>query len=429
MEISRSSVSSKNISVFKDGILIPSISTPPYEVWPISGPRALPIPRLVVNITKGRIGTVNISRTELLDEGEHWAKPIYNAFINYILNKYKDKLLALEPVERAYKLGRISVFHNIDIHRLWHLFPHDRWPLIFLESGGYIKGEDWVNVSKSSISLFPLHNDTGTFLSLSEKPDKWLDEFFSKWIGEQVLVQNIWHKFPNSLAGTCAQHLCDVPLKKYFYLRKICFLEPPWEGNPPMLQRILYPIENTDGNKSIEDILEIAAEEPSKLTAYEVHQLNSYFQREGVFKELLLAEAIEFPHPFSESFAFGGDLMNIKHPGGEALFRFRATLELAKIRKNLPAEQFGKLTDSYMNFNNKKKAISICYDKFTSSMIRLLDLAEELKLIDIGDISTIIPDLKDFIPGTLITYDGHKYYFENNKLSNITNINFFGKVL
>lgn len=359
LEISRSSGFSKSFSVYKDGILIPSSSPPPYEVWPISGPRVLPMPRLVVNLAKGRIGTVNLSRTKLLDEGEHWAKPIYNAFINYTLNKYRDKLLALEPVERAYKLGRISVFHNIDIQHLWHLFPHDHWPLIFLESGGDITGDDWMNISKSSISLFPLHDDTGTFLSLSEKSDKWLDEFFSKWIGERVLVQNIWHKFPNSSAGTCAKHLCDVPLKESFFLGKICFLEPPWEGNPPLLQKILFPIGNTNDSKSIEDILEIASKEPIKLTAYEVHRLNCYFQRGGLFNELLLSEAIEFPHPFDKSFAFGSDIINIKHPGGESLFRFRAALELAKIRKNLPAEQLGKLIDSLSNFDRRKKAIYI----------------------------------------------------------------------
>lgn len=62
-------------------------------------------------------------------------------------------------------------------------------------------------------------------------------------------------------------------------------------------------------------------------------------------------------------------------------------------------------------------------------MIRMFDLAKELKLIDIGDIPTLIPDSKDFVPGTLTTYYNGQTYFENNKLNRIKNINSFGKVL
>lgn len=383
-EISRSSSVSKTFSVYKDGILIPSSSPPPHEIWPLLGPRSLPAPRLVVNLAKGKIGTVNLSRTELLDKCEHWVKPIYNAFANYILNKYKDDLLDLEPIERAYKLSRISVFHNIDLENLWQIFPQDRWPLIFLESGGKIVGEDWVNISETPVNLFPLQDDTGTFLSLSEKSDKWFDEFFCKWNGERVLVQNIWHRFPNSIAGTRANRLCDIPIKKFYFVEEVCFLQPPWEGNPPLLQKVSYPISNLNKYNSIENILQIAVEDPDKLTLFENHLLNKYFLKGDAFDDLLLAESAEFPHPFKESFAFGGDLFNRRHPGGEALLRFRAAVALSKIRKNLPAEQLGKLEDALSNFDKGKKAFHFNYERFSSSMIRMFTLAQKFKLLDLG---------------------------------------------
>lgn len=427
--LSRSSSYSNNLLVYKDGILIPSASPPPLELWDLSGPRFLPAPRLVVNITNSKLGTVNLSRTELKDEGEHWAKPIFEAFIKYILDKYKDELLAMGPIERAYKLGRISIFHNISLEKIWEGFPHNNWPLIFLDSGGEITGEDWVNISEKCVNLFPLHDDTGTFLSLSKKSHEWFDELFGKWIGERVLIQNMWHGFPNSVAGTRSKYLCDIPLEKFHFFGKIRFLQPPWEGNPPMLQKILCPIMDIKDCKPIEALLEIAVDEPNKLTLYENHILNKFLRKGEIFDELLLAEAIEFPRPFNESFAFGGDLLNRSHPGGEALFRFRAAVALSRKRKDLSAEQLGKLSDALNNFDKCKKAIHFDYGRFSSSLSRMFVLAKEFKLLELGDNSVLIPKPEDFVPGTLETFYDNSISFKNNKLDYSKMVKVYGNLI
>lgn len=427
--ISRSSSYSKSFSVYKDGILIPSISPPSRELWDLLGPRFLPAPRLIANLTNAKLGTLNLSRTEFVDECEHWAKPIFKAFINHILNKYKDKLLAMDPIERAYKLSRISVFHNIGIEYLWQVFPQDHWPFIFLESGGKIVGEEWANICETRINLFPIQDDTSTFLSLSKKSPEWFDEFFSKWIGERVLVQNFYHKFPESVAGTGAKHICDVPIGKSHFFGEIRFLQPPWDGNPPMLQRILNITKDTVVNKSIEDILEIAVEKPQNLTLLDNHLLNKFFIKGGLFNESLLAEAVEFPHPFSEYFAFGGDLLNRIHPCGEALLRFRAAIELSKIKKNLSSEQLGKLEDALGNFDIIKKQYIFKWQTISSSIIRMFSLAKEFNLFDLEEISTLVPNEMDFVPGTLETLYNEKISFKNNKIDKLCKINLYGENL
>ncbi len=416
---SRSSSRSEFFKIYKDGILIPSSANIPNDIWNLSGPRALPIPRLVVNLKNSDLGTVNISRTELKDKNEHWSIPIYNAFLHYILNKYKNKLLAMDPIERAYELGRILVFHNISAESFWQMFPQSQWPFIFLESDGKIVGENWENILESRVNLFPLHDDTGTFMTLSKMSDRDFNELFAKWNGEKVLIQNIWNRFPDSIAGTTAKHLCDIPIKKNHFLGEIRFLQAPWEGDPPLLQRVLYSSVRKEPEKFklVENILRHAVDDPDKLTPYETHLLNEFFNRSNLFNEIMLAESVKFPPPFANSFAFGSDFINLSHPCGKALVQFRAHIELSKIKKSLPDKDLGILIDALNDFNRIKKGIYFTWGQFQSSITKILSLVREFNLFDFEEFSTFVPEKEDFVPGTISIFSDKTIHFENNNLS------------
>lgn len=427
--LSRSSRYSMAFSLYKDGVLIPSVSYRALYLEGLSMSGPLPLPRLIVNLTNDRLGTVNLSRTELIIEGKHWKNTLFKTFINHILNKYMDELLAMGPIERAYKLGRISAFHNIDIEKFWEVFPHDSWPLIFLDSKGEIIGDDWVNISKTQINLFPLHDGIMTDLKPSERTDKWFEELLGKWSGERVLIQKFQNIFPDSAAGRIARNLCDIPIKKFYFFKKINFLHPPWEGNPPLPQKVLYPINDEEKYNSLEDLLEIAVEAPEDLTPFGNNILNKFFKKDKGSLDLMLAESTEFPHPYTASFAYGEYLLNRRHPCGEALLRFRAAVELSKIRKNLPANQLGDLEDALSNFDIIRKASLFKLDRFSSSMMRMFSLAKDIKLLDLGDITTLIPDKNEFVPGTVSTFKDDSISFTHQYLYHTYNIKSYGKIL
>jgi hypothetical protein len=255
--LSRSSNCFKLCSVYKNGILLSSsdLQVPRGAFWYGYGPRYLPMPRILVNITGPGKQSVDLARTRFIEEDEHWAKPIFSAYVRYIINKSIEKLLSLDPIERAYQLGRISIFHNIEPECLWQAFPQDYWPFIFLDENGCFIGDEWRNISKDSINFFPISRNSGDFLFFSDMSKTLLSEFYSKWRGDKILIQHDYYNFPNSTAGTTAQYLWSTPIKQSHCLGAILFLNPPWEGYPPFFQKTLVPREANDLTSSFEDLL------------------------------------------------------------------------------------------------------------------------------------------------------------------------------
>jgi len=421
--LSRSSAIFKLCSVYMNGILLSSsdLQIPNGIFGRGYGPRYLPLPRISLNIIKPRMQSVDLARTRFEEEDEHWSKPIFSAYIRYIIDKSIDKLLSLDPIERAYQLGRISIFHNIEPEFLWQAFPQDYWPFIFLDENGCFIGDEWINISNDPINYFP-YCDTGDFLFFSDMSRTQLSEFYSKWRGDKILIQHNYYKFPNSTAGTTAQYLWSTPIEQNYCLGAIRFLNPPWEGYPPFFQKIIVLRETNDSTSSIEDLLKKAIENPFKLNPTEIEKVSGLFRK----RERLFADAIVFPAPF-RSFAFGNLMMNLAHPSGKTLFQFRAALELSKLKNELSSAKIGRLTDALNSFDLIKKSFYFKWERFTTDLTRIYNLANEYHLLEIDDVDRLIPSIEEFVPGTLELNYRNKMDFYNAKFQHISkNIRIFG---
>ena len=292
-----------------------------------------------------------------------------------------------------------------------------------LDENGCFIGDEWKNISNDSINYFPISRNSGDFLFFSDMSKTQLSEFYSKWRGDKILIQHDYYKFPNSIAGTTAQYLWSTPIKQSHCLGTILFLNPPWEGYPPFFQKILVPRGANALTSSIEDLLEKAIENPSKLTPMEIEKISGLFKK----RERLFADVVSFPAPFDHSFAFGNLMLNLTHPSGKTIFQFRAALELSKIKNDLSSERIGRLTDALDSFDLIKKGIYFKWERFTTDLNRIYNLANEYHLLEIDDINSLIPSIEEFIPGTLELSYRNEMVFRNAKFQNISkNIQIFG---
>ncbi|GAH68676.1 unnamed protein product, partial [marine sediment metagenome] len=90
-------------------------------------------------------------------------------------------------------MGRLIAFHNIEAEDLWQVFPHEHWPLIFLEPGGRLKVLEWQEVPREAIYLAP-GLLIGELTNMLE--DRWLRQKeyegrLANWAGERCLITRL----------------------------------------------------------------------------------------------------------------------------------------------------------------------------------------------------------------------------------------------
>lgn len=159
--MSHSSKRSSTYAVYRDGILLSTASAPESplglksRVQCYGCGRYLPVPQIVVNLPKTKSPRVDLARSKILGQHEHWDSPVYHAYLHHLFEKSLKDLLALDPAERLYQLGRIIAFYNIRPESLLQVFPHERLPVPFLEAGGRINALEWQEVGTDALYLFP----------------------------------------------------------------------------------------------------------------------------------------------------------------------------------------------------------------------------------------------------------------------------------
>ncbi len=434
----RSSRCHPTYAVYRDGILLPATSLPWFISTILPSDYELP-PRLVVNLTKTRVSQIDLSRTEFQGHPEPWDAPIYQAHLKHICKTYLKNLLALDPLERLYQMGRIVLFHNITPRSLWENFPHKHWPIIFLEAKGRLKALEWGKISTDEINLLPTPFDEEIDIGLEffglnflPWPSQGMDAGpFVKWAGERILVHGCPESYDVGNAATIADGLYIFPVYKSHRLISIRFLQPPWEGDPPLLQMILRLPKVSEELLDIELLLERAVEDPTML---------SLAERELLREKINVPEFIEFPPPFDWAFAYGWRLLNIKHSATQAIIRFAAALQLSNRRRTLPEERLGYLQDaldSAMIYSSPPSNILdslseyniFDWEQFSSDLYHMWSLAPELDLFDLGEIEDMIPTIEEFVPGTVIDQDSGKIKTFRDKLQGKESIRPFGMPL
>lgn len=408
--VSPSSQCYPSFAVYRDGILLAKASPP--RDWRWEGESPLPIPKLIVNIPKSIIRKIDLARTQLLEQTEPWALPIWEAHLHHMVELFLEELLSLDPAERLYQLGRFATFHNIEPERLWNFFPHKRWPLLFLKAGGKMSFLEWEKVSKNTIYIPPrlLRREISKIIYAW-----WIQEEYegllTQWVGDQSIVNYLEpFKLPRSI--NVAIRISELPMLTSHALGVVRFLEPPWEDGPPLVQEVMLPIEKPKKLPDDEQILEKAVENPILLNQVERARFVKFLTR--------IPRIVEFSQPYQEYFAYGSEFLNLKHPITQTLIKITAYWELAKRRGNLPKVQLGRLDDALPSRYFFTKTGEILSREL--SQIGLL--AQEMQLGDVHKALDMIPASEEFVPGTY-----EEYYNSEEEMDNMKINHTFGKPL
>lgn len=178
----------------------------------------------------------------------------------------------------------------------------------------------------------------------------------------------------------------------------------------------------------IEAVLEKAVRDPTLLNSVE----RALLYRTLSDPSYRLPEAIEFTQPFEQSFAYGGELLNLKHPVTQALLRFVAAFELSKRCRTLPKDRLGHLEDA-LAFVSRVFSLSLRYgdagetlwEQLPDTLRRLWSLAREVQLFEVGEIEDLVPTPEEFVPGTV----GKEASKLERKLAKLESIRPFGQPL
>jgi hypothetical protein len=401
--MSHSAKRSKNYAVYRDGILLSTASAPKspigfkFEsfVWH-EWNRYCPAPQIVVNLPKTKSPRVDLARSKILGQHEHWDSPVYHAYLHHLFEKSLKDLLALDPAERLYQLGRIIAFYNIDPESLLQVFPHESLPVPFLEAGGRINALKWQEVTTDALYIFPeiIKEYLSTLCHC-----KWFthDEYdgpLVQWTGERCIIYGFGRPRRPSGAVSNAVILWRSLVSNSHSFSAIRFLHPPWDGDPPLLQEIWLKTEMPEERPEIETMLERTIENPALLNPVEREILSETLSMIGY----PFPRFVEFPKPFDHFFAYGGNMLNLIHPVTQALLQFGASLKLSQMRKTIPEDRIGHLQDAAAGFLG-----GFHHRDSLDSLRRLWLLAQEVQLFDVGEIDDLVLTPEDFVPGTFGT--------------------------
>ncbi|MFV9675845.1 MAG: ATP-binding protein, partial [Anaerolineales bacterium] len=265
--MSHSSKRSPTYAVYRDGILLSTASVPksPFSLPKIH--RYLPVPRIVVNLPKTKSPRVDLARSKTRGMHEHWDSPVYRAYLHHLFEISLKNLLALNPAERLYQLGRIIAFYNIEPEGLLQVFPHERLPVPFLEVGGRSNVLEWQELTADALYMFPKSIEEYIYRLCYRKglTNDSYNGFLIQWTGERCIIRgfgNLIYLSTSSAAIESAGEVWNLLVRKSYTFTAIRFLHPPWEGDPPLLQEIWFKTDMPNERPEIETVLERTIENP-----------------------------------------------------------------------------------------------------------------------------------------------------------------------
>jgi hypothetical protein len=106
--------------------------------------------------------------------------------------------------------------------------------------------------------------------------------------------------------------------------------------------------EDPRGPINEENLLEKGIENPKSLDSHELFELNNYINDNAHYEYYV--KFINFSKPYDKLFAYGPNIINIKHPSGQDLLRFICYTIYKKLWENVSKESLGKLEDSIRVF-------------------------------------------------------------------------------
>ncbi len=261
----------------------------------------------------------------------------------------------------------------------------------FLEAGGRINVLEWREVTADALYISPkiIENELYELCRC-----KWLthgeyDGPLVQWTGERCIIPRFGYPDSPSAAVKSAIELWRSSVSKSHTFAAVRFLHPPCEGDPPLLQKIWLKTRVQEERPEIETVLERTIKNPTLLNPVERELLNGTLSKVGYH----LPPFVEFLQPFEQFFAYGNEMLNLKHPVTQALLRFGASLTLSKMRKTIPEDCIGNLQDVSWKF-----LLELPDGDYSDPLQRLWLLAQKAQLFDVGELNDLVLTPDDFVP-------------------------------
>lgn len=338
---SRSAWASPFYRVYRDGVLLSSVS-PPLSFQTFMGRnRLLPAPCIIANLPKSVAPRVDLARSRILDTEESWDAPVVRAFRTYLSEKRLPALLGMPPADRLRELARWNVNYRLSADALWEMLPRDKWPVAFLDKGGRITVKEWAEIkdevivvlderikrtSKRLVSAF--YGDAGKFPRL---PDECLP----------VALYSADDLTDSSDDPVLAAAWCDLsfrPLRESHVVAGLITTPADMSAEKPnlpdytpveiltnflLVQKVLRPRKSMQTGGDLAGILAKATTSPAELEPEELALLSQSIKH--------WPTAVSFPAAIGDKFAFGG-ILNLRHPATPVLLKLIAHVEAERRR-------------------------------------------------------------------------------------------------
>jgi hypothetical protein len=346
---------------------------------------------------------VDLARAEIVGEHANWSEPLWAVHDLRVTELALQELLQLEPLKRFYKVGRLLAYQLVSGKHFWSSFPFERFPIPILCSGGLLNALEWRQLASKPIYELPapLYFDVHPFLYQYISDSKYVG-VLTKWVGEDCAIL-----YDDNVRGTSsisqALNLLFKRLEESYYFGGIRFVQPVWEGDPPLVQRIWIPKPNHQVYPDIAALLEKAVVDPNILTEFERGLLGTHLKKKRAFNLWYeFTKLVAFPSPWETSFRYGYKFTNVTHRTGKALGRIIAAVALAGLQKLHTPSRIGQFEDaaaaavSHLELRSRKK--------FGEKLERVIALARELHILDLGSAADLMPDPRDFMESSPYDY-------------------------
>lgn len=420
-KLSRSGMRARLEAVYRGGILVPSAGPDalPGSTKPLrTGTGYLPRPLVVLNLRERSAGLTNLARSELREPSTGWGDSLYDAHVARLCREWVPRLLELDATERYYQMGWLIACHGVVADSLYKAFPAPQWPIALLRAGEGLCVVEMQEVEDDALYLPPTPGLDGFVSELRRMQlSQWVvgkdyEGPLQAWVGDACVV---YIRDPHATAAIDgASSISRFVVETLYSDHDIRFLTPPWEGHPPMLQRVLRPRVDLPASDPA-DVLERALTDPASLDDSEVDELWLQLDEGG----LRIPPVVRFPAPFESSFGYGNEVINLRHPVVADILRIGAAARLSMMKASLSAAEIGRLREAFedisMSLPGRFRAVP--EERFVASLVHLWFLARDLTLVaDLIGAERLASVPREFVPGTGGDYDSELWPADDDEL-------------
>jgi hypothetical protein len=395
----------ESFAFFMDGILLRDEKNPFSLIDDYHGQK-LPLSYLNVNILKKGTQEINLARTNLLDDEIHWFTQLNNAITKFFIKEEITPLLRKNKLERLHQIGRLLLTYPVDTQDVASKIPRHKIPTVTLGKKGKINFSDIGSVTAGTIYSIPekLIEEFIDLMSSRIVYKKKYDGILNEWCGDPCYGMEETDYFPFTIPSINKSFdFSGLILKKEYACSEIVFLHPPKDQDPPLIQKIYRKNTKTKKGTTLESILETASENPQLLKSDEISLINKNRNRKY---SLNLPEVYNFQGSLSDYFAFGWDVLNLKHPITQKLIQIQIQLR-QKVLTEKDSIIYGKINDQIAKLRN----VSYFYgqnDEDAKNILNgILELSTQLDRISEAELEKLSSMEKVFIPNSFATIRYH----------------------